>query len=90
MDTSENETPILMADYLAELEKQPTVIRRVHRTPDDVTFLIFFEDHPEFGGQVLYSRQGKPFQLIEAETLRQLLGDERWALISGDGTPQQI
>ncbi len=86
MDTSENETSIRMIDYLAELEKQPTVIRRVYRTPDDVTFLIFFEDHPEFGGQVLYSRQGKPFQLIESETLRLIVGDDRWSVISGQPT----
>ena len=86
MDTSENETPILMADYLAELEKQPTVIRHNHRTPDGVTFLIFFEDHAEFGGKVLYSIKGKPFQLIESETLRLIVGDDRWSVISGQPT----
>jgi hypothetical protein len=77
-----------MEAYLEALAKQPTVIRHYHRTPDDVQFLIFFENDPEFGGKVLYSIKRKPFQLIEAETLRQLLGDERWALISGQPTKQ--
>ena len=87
-----NQTCLLVTDhmeaYLEALAKQPTVIRHYHRTPDDVQFLIFYEDHAEFGGKILYSIKGKPFQLIEAETLRQLLGDERWALISGQPTNQ--
>ena len=75
-----------MIDYLAELEKHPTVIRHYHRTPDGVTFLIFFEDHEEFGGKVLYSIQGKPYKMVEAETLRLLLGDAQWSVISGQPT----
>ena len=86
MDTSENEASIRMTAYLAELENHPTVIRRYYRTPDDVTFLIFFEDHAEFGGKVLYSIKGKPFQLTESETLRLVVGDDRWSVISGQPT----
>lgn len=88
MDTSENETSIRMIDYLAELEKHPTVTRHYHRTPDDVTFLIFFEDHEELGGMVLYSIRGKPYKMVEAESLRRLLGDDRWSVISGQPIKQ--
>ena len=90
MNQSAEPVTDLMAAYLEELAKCPTVVRHYHRTTDDVRFLIFFEDHPDLGGKVLYSIQGKPFQLIEADTLRQLLGDERWALISGHETLQPI
>ena len=44
MDTSENETSIRMAAYLAVLERQPTVIRHFHRTPDGVTLRRPFGD----------------------------------------------
>ena len=90
MNQSAEHVTDLMAAYFEELAKCPTVVRYYHRTPDDVRFLIFFEDHPELGGKVLSSIQEKPFQLIEAETLRQLLGDARWALISGHETPKPI
>jgi hypothetical protein len=53
-----------------------------------VTFLIFFEDNPEMGGKVLYSIHDKPFRLVEAETLRLLLGEASWVAISGQATPQ--
>lgn len=78
----------LMHAYLDELERHPAVVRRTHRTTDGVTFLIFVEDHPELGGKVLYSIHDKPFRLVEAETLRLLLGEARWAAISGQSAPQ--
>jgi hypothetical protein len=78
----------LMHAYLDELERHPAVVRRTHRTPDGVTFLIFFEDNPEMGGKVLYSIHDKPFRLVEAETLRLLLGEASWVAISGQATPQ--
>lgn len=73
----------LMEEYLTEFEKQPSVVQRTYRTTDGVRFLFCCEDHPELSGKVLYSIDDKRFKIIEAETLRQLLGPERWALISG-------
>lgn len=88
MNTSKNTTPIPMADYLAELEKRPSVIRRTYPSPDGVIFHFFFEDHETHGGKVLYSLHGKPFKLIDAETLRLIVGDDQWSVISGQPTKQ--
>lgn len=88
MDKPEITTLIPMADYLAELEKRPSVIRRTYPSPDGVIFHIFFEDHETHGGKVLYSLHGEPFKLIDAETLRLIVGDAQWSVISGPPTKQ--